>query len=66
MMNLHVNYVKKNGKKEFAVIPYKEFIELQEQLADYEDLRELRKAKAKEADAPTVSLEEAKKRLNIK
>jgi len=65
-MNLHVNYVKKNGKKEFAVIPYEEFIELQEQLADYEDLRELRKAKANEADAPTVSLEEAKKRLNIK
>jgi PHD/YefM family antitoxin component YafN of YafNO toxin-antitoxin module len=65
-MNLHVNYVKKNGKKEFAVIPHEEFIELQEQLADYEDFRELRKAKAKEADAPTVSLEEAKKRLNIK
>jgi len=66
MVNLHVNYIEKDGKKEFVVIPYEEFIELQEQLADYEDLRELRKAKAKEADAPTVSLEEAKKRLNIK
>lgn len=66
MVNLHVNYIEKDGKKEFVVIPYEEFIELQEQLADYEDLRELRKAKAEEADAPTVSLEEAKKRLNIK
>ena len=66
MANLHVNYIEKNGKKEFVVIPYEEFIELQEQLADYEDLRELRKAKAQEADAPTISLEEAKKRLNIK
>ena len=66
MANLHVNYIEKNGKKKFVVIPYEEFIELQEQLADYEDLRELRKAKAEEADAPTVSLEEAKKRLNIK
>jgi len=65
MANLHVNYIEKNGKKEFVVIPYEEFIELQEQLADYEDLRELRKAKAQEADAPTISLEEAKKRLNI-
>jgi len=65
MVNLHVNYIEKDGKKEFVVIPYEEFIELQEQLADYEDLRELRKAKAKEDDAPTVSLEEAKKRLNI-
>jgi len=66
MANLHVNYIEKNGKKEFVVIPYEEFIELQEQLADYEDLREHRKAKAEEADAPTISLEEAKKRLNIK
>lgn len=66
MVNLHVNYIEKDGKKEFVVIPYEEFIELQEQLADYEDLRELRKAKAEEADAPTISLEEAKKRLNIK
>jgi PHD/YefM family antitoxin component YafN of YafNO toxin-antitoxin module len=66
MVNLHVNYIEKDGEKEFVVIPYEEFIELQEQLADYEDLRELRKAKAEEADAPTVSLEEAKKRLNIK
>ena len=66
MMNLHVNYIEKDGKKEFVVIPYEEFIELQEQLADYEDLRELRKAKAEEADAPTISLEEAKKRLNMK
>ena len=66
MVNLHVNYIEKDGKKEFDVIPYEEFIELQEQLADYEDLRELRKAKAEEADAPTMSLEEAKKRLNIK
>lgn len=66
MVNLHVNYIEKDGKKEFVVIPYEEFIELQEQLADYEDLRELRKAKAEEADAPTISLEKAKKRLNIK
>lgn len=66
MGNLHVNYIKKEGKKEFAVIPYEEFIKLQEQLADYQDLRELRKAKAQEADAPTISLEETKKRLNIK
>ncbi len=43
----------------------KEFIELREELADYEDLRELRKAKAKEGDAPTISFEEAKKQLNI-
>ena len=65
MASLHVNYIEKDGKKEFVVIPYEEFIELQEQLADYEDLRELRKAKAAEGTAPTVSLEEAKKQFNM-
>ena len=65
MPGLHLNYIEKNGKKEFVVIPYDEFLELQEQLADYEDLRELRKAKSEERNSPTVSLEEAKKQLNI-
>ncbi len=66
MKALHVNYIKKDGKKEFVVIPYEEFTELQEQLADYEDLRELRKAKDAEGSAPTASLKEVKKQLNIK
>jgi len=38
--------IENNGKKEFAVIPYKEFIRMQEALEDYSDLRELRRAKA--------------------
>ena len=65
MPGLHINYIEKDGKKEFVVIPYDEFIELQELLADYEDLRELRKAKSEEEDSPTVNLEEAKKQLGI-
>ncbi len=66
MKALHVNYIEKDGKKEFVVIPYKEFNKLQEQLADYEDLRELRKAKAAEGSAPTVSLKETRRQLNIR
>jgi len=38
--------IEKHGKKEFAVIPYKEFLRMQEELEDYSDLRDLRKAKA--------------------
>ena len=38
--------IEKHGKKEYAVIPYKEFLRMQEDLEDYNDLRELRKAKA--------------------
>lgn len=35
----------KQGKKEFAVIPYKDFVRMQEELEDYHDLLELRRAK---------------------
>ena len=37
--------IKKDGKKEFVVIPYDDFVKIQEALEDYEDLKELRKAK---------------------
>jgi hypothetical protein len=37
--------IEKAGKKEFAVIPYKQFLRMQEALEDYHSLRELRKAK---------------------
>ncbi|MEK6620904.1 MAG: type II toxin-antitoxin system Phd/YefM family antitoxin [Planctomycetota bacterium] len=37
--------IEKNGRKELAVIPYKDFIRMQEDAEDYNDLKELRKAK---------------------
>ena len=37
--------IEKRGRKEFAVIPYKDFLRMQNELEDYDDLRELRKAK---------------------
>lgn len=38
--------IEKHGKKEFAVIPYKDYLRMQEELEDYYDLRELRRAKS--------------------
>lgn len=38
--------IEKAGKKEFAVIPYKQFLRMQEALEDYHALKALRKAKA--------------------
>jgi hypothetical protein len=61
----NLNYIEKNGKKEYVIIPYNEFMEIKERLADYKDLRDLRKANADEGDAPNVGLEEAKKRLGV-
>lgn len=65
MMKFHANILKKNGEKEFVVIPYEEFVKIQEQLEDYECLKALREAKAKEADADTASFNQVKKELNL-
>ena len=65
MISLHPEIITKNGKKEFAVLPYEEFIALQELLADLEDLRDLRTAKQESADEPSVSLEDVKTELGL-
>ncbi|CAN5905075.1 hypothetical protein BH24DEI2_BH24DEI2_20170 [soil metagenome] len=62
---LHPKFLVKNGKREFAVLPYEEFEALQEILADAADLIDLREAKEAEGDAPTVSLEEVKRQLGL-
>ena len=66
MLDLHAKILEKDGKKEFAVIPYEEFLQIQEELADYDDLRILREAKQKESDAPGLTMEEMKKELGMK
>jgi hypothetical protein len=63
MATLHAQIIKKNGKKEYAVLPYKEFLKVQEELEDYEDLRSLREAKETEKDAPTIGMNELKKKI---
>ena len=65
MVTLHPNFLEQGGKKQFVVLPYDEFIVLQEELQDYYDLKELRAAKRAERDAPTLSFEEAKKSLGL-
>jgi PHD/YefM family antitoxin component YafN of YafNO toxin-antitoxin module len=58
-----VKFLLKNGKKQFAVLPYEEFLALQERLADAEDLLELRKAKRVEGRNRSISLAEVKRQL---
>lgn len=62
-MVVNAQIIKKNGKKEYAVLPYEEFQKIQEELASYEDLRCLREAKMTEKDAPTIGIAELKKRI---
>ena len=65
MLELHPEILKKNGKNEFVVLPYEEFVALQELLAEAEDILELRQAKQEEAGESTVSLAEARKRFGL-
>jgi hypothetical protein len=65
MLELHPEFLKKNGENQFVVLPYEEFLEMQERLADAEDLLELRRAKAENEGQPTVPLEEVRKRFGL-
>lgn len=46
-MSIHPQIIERDGKKEFAVIPYQEFLLMQEALEDYDDLQTLRAEKAR-------------------
>ncbi|MDQ3742772.1 MAG: type II toxin-antitoxin system Phd/YefM family antitoxin [Acidobacteriota bacterium] len=61
---LHPEILTKGGKKEFAVLPYEEFMALQEWLEDLEDLVDLRAAKDSEQNAPTMPLGELERRFD--
>ena len=54
-MSIHPQIIEKEGKKEFVVLPYEEFVAIKEALEDYEDLKDLRDAKV---DAKVDTLEE--------
>lgn len=66
MIELHPQIIEKDGKKEFAVLPYDEFVKVQEELEDYEDLRQLREAKEQDKEALAITLAELKKELGEK
>ncbi len=63
-MELDAQIIRRDGKEEFAVIPWKQFLELQERLDDAEDLLDLRKARSEDDDA-RISHKDAKRKLGI-
>ena len=65
-MKLHPEILTKNGKKEFAVLPYEEFLALQERLADAHDVLDLRKAKRAEGKKKTIPLADVKRNLGLR
>lgn len=63
MAIVNAQIIKKNGKKEYVVLPYEEDLRIQEELENYQDLRSLREVKETEKDATTIGMAEVKKRI---
>lgn len=61
MLKLHPQILSKDGKKQFAVLPYEEFLAMQERLTDADDLLELRKAKRAEGGKKSIPLATVKR-----
>ena len=64
-MTIHPQVIERQGRKEFVVLPYEEFLSIREALEDFEDLKELRKEKEKSKNEPTTSLDEVARSLNL-
>jgi hypothetical protein len=43
---MNAQIIQRGNKKEFAVIPYRDYVKIQEMMEDYQDLLAIRKAKA--------------------
>ena len=65
MLKLHPEILSKNGRKQFAVLPYEEFLAVQERLAEADDLMELRKAKRAEGKKKSIPLATVKRELGL-
>jgi hypothetical protein len=65
MIELHPEFLTRQGKPEFAVLQIEEFNELKEYLEDMEDLLALRQAKSAEEHMPTVEIDELRSRLGL-
>jgi hypothetical protein len=66
MIKLHPEILRRDGKEQFAVLPYEEFLAVQEYLEDMEDLRLIEEARSSDTGEPGISLEEVKRRLDLK
>lgn len=57
-MSIHPQIIEKEGKKEFVILPYEEFLQIQDALEEFDDLRILREEKSSSASEPTRTLDD--------
>lgn len=63
-MSIHPQIIEKEGRKECVVLPYDEFVALQDKLEDYQDLKTHRQEKAEASHLPTKSLDQILKKID--
>ena len=64
-VDLHPKFLPAYGKREFAVLPYDEFVALREWLEDVEDLHDLELAIKENEGQSSYTLEEVKRELGL-
>lgn len=65
MLALHPEIIEKDGQKKFVMLPYEEFVQLQQRIGDLEDLVELQHAMETDRGAQGRSLDEVRKELGL-
>ena len=66
MLKLKPEILKKDGKNQFVVLTYEDYLRVRELLEDAEDLKSLRASKARQAGARRIPLAEMKRLLRRK
>ncbi|MDO8550874.1 MAG: type II toxin-antitoxin system Phd/YefM family antitoxin [Ignavibacteria bacterium] len=59
-MELKPQIIKKDDKNEYVVLTYKDYLKIQQALEDYQDLIDLRKAKAETINEPSIPFSDVK------
>lgn len=66
MLKLHPEILRKDGREQFVVLPYEEFVAVKAALEDIEDVLLLEEARREDKGAAGVPLDEVMKRFGVK
>jgi hypothetical protein len=64
-IELHPEFLTSNGERQFAVLPYAEYLALREFLEDVEDLFDLREARESDKGDRSLSIDNAERELGL-
>ena len=63
MTELHPQYLKRDGKPTFVVLPYEEFVALRDELEDLRDSRAIRSAAKQDKGKKRLSIDDVRATL---